>query len=294
MKLTDFIRGLGSSSFHSDVVLADIESTKHNLEIFIAPSLDKFSEIESSKEVKTRKGLRYSGIILKNLHKPKRTISATLQDKLPNITKNLEYLLKHYSKTFHKGTVDVQGISSKKAVFIANLSMYYTFIDYTIELMDVLTRVYSQSVANADKDIYDIEKYEDRKLDQGLLTYVSIINHLSQPTKDFAAYMESQLDLELTSENQDYAEASGNLKELPVRADFVGNLLYHAGKFVVEWQADNYKKYKAKKKSLELYVIDLENSKDGKNNAGVEQEIEYTRKRIHDLDVDIREYEEDA
>ncbi len=294
MKILNFVRRL-NGKVTSDGVLTDISSIKEQLDEVLVPSINKYKKMEEDRSTKPKDVIRYTGTILKNIDGSRRTISETLERKMPDIISNLEVLENQYTKEFKSISSLVTGLSSKKAVFIANLSMYRSFLDYTMNLLDACSRVYAAKAAKkAGKslDLYEIDKFNNTYLDEQVLNYTSVLNHLSMKTKDFKKKLDAQVDIELTDENAEYAEASGVLPELPFKKSFTGGLFYSMFKWKGEWAASTYKVNKSKRRSLELMVMDLDQSKEGKSNAAIDREIKYTRDRISKLDYEIRDFEE--
>ena len=84
---------------------------------------------------------------------------------------------------------------------------------------------------------------------------------------------------------------SGNVDG--ITRGFIGNPLYHLGKLRAEWRALAYKRTKDEVRVLELKIIQLQNSKDGKNDAKIDEQIEYYQDRINAFNQTILKYEED-
>ncbi len=293
MNIKAFIASLAEVEYTSDTIVADIMSNSENIDNILIPALTTLAGIEADKEVNLKAGSPYTSYVLRGINKAKRTYAATVLEKLPNIKANLDYLATSHNKVFKGKTVNTIGLTAKEGAFIAELSMCHEFIVYTMNLVDVLGRVYAGANAKKTSDIYDVEKYEQAYLNSGLNSYVRVVNHISLKPSNYKKALEAYLDIVINEDNEEYASVGGAAVELDVVNGFVGNPLYHIGKSVAEYQAKRYKSLVAKKRSLELYNMDLEESKSGKNNAVIEKEIVYNRKRIQVLDMDIKKIEED-
>jgi hypothetical protein len=294
MKILDYIKGLGSSSFSSGDILAEIKNNEEKLERFTIPAIEKLSEIEKLKQTRNKDVIYYTGIFLRRANVSKRSLSETLNANLKNIKKNLAHLEKEYASTFKGASkISAEGLTTKRAAFLANIGMFDTFNEYTTSLIDVCARVYGAKILKENgSDLYVIDKHESRLLEKEMVNYISIFNHITMKPKEYEKYLGDMLDVEVNEQNEGYVEAAG-VKELPVRSGFTGGLIFAGFGWIQELKAANYKRLKARKTALEYTLIDLENASEGKSNAATQKEIKYIRSRIQKLDYEIKDYEED-
>ena len=125
------------------------------------------------------------------------------------------------------------------------------------------------------------------------MNFIGAATTVGGKPKKFKKLFDNQIDIDLENDAIALAMSSDKVAELPVRANFTGGLIFSLGKFIVEARDARYKATKEKKASLDLYILDLAATKDGKNNAAVEKTISYHRNRIIALEQDIANYEED-
>ena len=288
MNLFDYLKPLKDKVFSNDTMLAELKANIVNLETLMLPTVAVLIHMEKEKP----KLSKTSTTLLRLIKPSKRYVGGTLEVYLPNVIANAKFLESEYNKVFTKDETVVNGVGSKKAIFMANTGMLSSFTYYGMTLVDVLGREYAADESKMRKDIYDVEAYEYDYLAENRYDFVQAMNTLSVDPKKFAKAFKKQIDIKLDEHAEEYGGMEG-LPDIKVKQGFLGNLIYILGSPVVEWQASRYKSMKAKKESLDLLLLDLQNSKDGKNNAAIEQQIEYHRKRILKLEDAIADYEED-
>jgi len=71
------------------------------------------------------------------------------------------------------------------------------------------------------------------------------------------------------------------------------NPIYHIGMLVSEWQAARYQVTKEELRTLEYRLLSLKEGREGKRDAKLEENIEYTENRIKKLNYKIAKLEED-
>ena len=70
------------------------------------------------------------------------------------------------------------------------------------------------------------------------------------------------------------------------------NPIYHIRIRIAEWQAAKYQEAKEERSMVELRLLSLKELKSGKDNARLEQQIEYNQERLSKLTAKIGRMEE--
>lgn len=72
------------------------------------------------------------------------------------------------------------------------------------------------------------------------------------------------------------------------------NPIYHVRMFVAQWQTERYHEAKAELQLLQLHKLHLQKLKEGKPDAALKQQIEYTENRISKISAKIADMEAEA
>lgn len=127
--------------------------------------------------------------------------------------------------------------------------------------------------------------------------FLSSVKTLSMPAKKVTGLLKNIPNLVVAPEEADAVESSVGIAKIdPLGVGFIPvslNPIYHIGMLVAEWQAERYKLATEEKRSLEYRLLSLKEMRDGKRDAKLEQEIEYTENRIKKINFKLSKFEEE-
>ncbi|WP_257292801.1 hypothetical protein [Endozoicomonas sp. ONNA1] len=182
----------------------------------------------------------------------------------------------------------------------ANLLQYtemLRFINTTSRRLLLLTYGLEASTVNkeADRDIF--KSIDAKHVQKHLTNYIVALNILNRPVGEVEKSMKKIPDMDINPENvQNVRETVGASRIDPFGFGLIPvfmNPIFHVRMAIANWQAKQYKLAQEEKTQLELKLFHLKQSRSGKRDAKLEQNIEYTQDRIEKLAYKIHRMEED-
>lgn len=127
--------------------------------------------------------------------------------------------------------------------------------------------------------------------------FCTALNVVGIPTSKVKKALADVPDIVVTEENvKSLTSTLGAQKLDPLSVGLIPvwlNPIYHIGMFVAEWQASRYKAAKEEKKLVELRYLNLKKRQEGKPDARLQKEIDYTAGRLRELNYKLAKMEKD-
>lgn len=127
--------------------------------------------------------------------------------------------------------------------------------------------------------------------------FFTVVEILSFEKKKVIPMLESIPDVLADSQNESYVKRVVGASKLdPLKLGFIPvvlNPIYHVRMAIAEWQVARYQQAQEEKRVLEMRILQLKYLNDGKSDAKLEQQIEYTEGRLGKLNAKLAKMEED-
>ncbi len=132
-------------------------------------------------------------------------------------------------------------------------------------------------------------------LTQNIVSFTTAFNIVTMPADKVASELGAIPDIVVKQETADaLSQSMGDKKLDPFSMRLIPiwmNPIYHVRMMVAEWQTNRYHEAKAELQLLQLHKLHLEKLRDGKPDARLKQEIEYTENRVSKLSYKLKEME---
>lgn len=123
------------------------------------------------------------------------------------------------------------------------------------------------------------------------------IRILATKTQDVEKSFRNIPDMVVIPEEVDMAKETVGISRLdPLQTHLIPvklNPIYHVRMAIAEWQVNRYKAGQEEKRALEYRLLALKEAREGKEDAKLEQTIEYTEDRLKKLNYKLAKIEED-
>ena len=165
---------------------------------------------------------------------------------------------------------------------------------YSRRLLIYVLILESSEYSDAGPTLNDsLEQAEIEWLQGHFVHFCTAINAVAQPTDKLKSAIANIPDINITKDNYDSLKATmGESKIDPFSVGLIPiwlNPIYHVRMAVAEWRADRYRGQKEEKKVVELRVLNLKRIQDGKPDAKIQKEIDYSQRRLsrinHELEM---------
>lgn len=306
MKPLSFLNSL-LSNFKKQTVLEDIRQTRTLLVTVVAPSYEnalrlfgarKFINPALQKDWETFrrsvKGSQGANTIV--------AIEKTLKPMLSTLELAERLVEKDYAED-----VEGMGMTYYKAAVLQMIESIGFASDYAVKYLNYVIVVETSEIYPGDPDEAEGQEQADltsaltpselRFLNERFNDFCTIMSTLTKPTDKIKQDFEAIPDIAVTASGDTViTQTVGRDKIDPFSHGFVPlpmNLIYHARMRVADWQHERYEKAKAEKQILELRKLKMQKAIEGKKDPSLEKQIEYTQKRIDDLNARIRKVEEE-
>ena len=143
----------------------------------------------------------------------------------------------------------------------------------------------------------ELTQFEREYLKTNAVHFGNVIRILAGKAAELEASITQVPDVVITDENIPVMQRTVGLTKLdPFRFNLIPvklNPVYYIRMAFAEYQVKCYKASLEEKRVLEYRLLAMENAKSGKNDAKLEEAIEYTTQRLQKLNVEIARMEED-
>lgn len=300
MKIIDVVRAF-LPHLDKDKVLEDLRVTSGELENYGLNSYKQASEYFKTNKIKSGINKELTDIFYRNfdlqggVKQP--TLAGEILKRLVFIKENTDYILS-LAETLYERDIINEGLTAKKAVILKAASAVSFISRYSIDLLNYLY-INESIVLNAElDDSMQLSPAALKHVNNNLVHFAVLLSDYGIPTKKFSQIVLMIPEVAVNTKTADSVKGLYNEKAIDpfgnvFKSGFTGNPIYHLRLQVAEWQSSRYKSNKEKKKILELRLLYLKSLNDGKPEAKIEREIEYTQSRVDKINRYLSEVEED-
>lgn len=222
-------------------------------------------------------------------------IVTSIRKAMERISKNNLLISEKTDDTFETEVV-IAGVTVLKANLIRLLELNSFVARYSMRFLNYLYILETEAV-NADprytKD--SLSMGEIVWLEQNFLDFCFAVRCLSKSDKEMSKIIDSIPDLVLGDNPEVIVSTIGENKVDPFNtknvSGFTSSPIFHVRLIVAQYQANRFKEQKELKTILELRLLNLRKSQDGKPDAALEKEITYIQSRVDRLSEDLRKAE---
>lgn len=300
--LFDYIRSL-LPKFGKDKVAELARQTQNEINNFVLPS---YTEAEkgllrrkflspniADKTIILRRNLANNG----NLKlRPDDNIVSIIRQCLELVSKNNQIIETHITETFEDEII-VAGITVLKVNVLQIIESTSFVSRYAGKFLNYVYIV-EKAALTADENYIasQLSKGEIEWIEKRFLDFVFSLSILTKNETELLNIISQIPDVQISGNEKVMQEMLGNDRLDPMGfrrlSGFTGNPVMHIRLMVANFQANRYKEQKEIHRVLSLRLMDLHNQQNKTPNARLEQEIEYTQRRVDRLSNEIRSAEE--
>jgi hypothetical protein len=295
MKILPFIQSL-LPSFEKNRVLEDIRLTRTEIEEISKPAFDEAVPLFKNWVFKSEALVQMSDQfhrLVKKGHND--NIVLTIEKAFKPALANLETAEDLITQTY-ASDVAGDGMTYMKANLLQFVSAVNWMSKYSRKLLNYIyiceTSVYPDGDTVIDENV---TKAELAFLRDNFVTFCTVLNIVSTNPTSLKKLLAEVPDIMVTADNATTLTGTvGSSKLDPLHMGLVPialNPIYHIGMLIAEWQASRYKSAKEELRLIELRKLNLMKLHDGKPDAAVQHQIEYSNIRAQGLNYKIAQME---
>ena len=306
MKALSFLNSL-LPSFGKQTVLEDIRQTRNVLMSVTIPSYENAMRLFGTRKLA-------NATLQKDWESFRRQVKgaqgantiAAIEKTFKSMLSTLELVEKLVEKDY-ADDIEGTGVTYYKAAVLQMLESIGFAADYSLKYLNYVIIVETSEIYPGDDDEDEAKEVADvagaltpaelRFINERFNDFCTIMATLSKPTDKIKIDFEAIPDITITATGDSVITSTvGQAKTDPFAHGFIPiamNPIYHIRMRVADWQHNRYEMAKAEKQILELRKLKMEKALAGKKDAALEQQIEYTQKRIDNLNIQIRKVEEE-
>ena len=296
MKLINFIKGL-LPRIDKDTILEDLRVTTTELEQVAIPNYNTAAEYFRTTKFKSDANKNLSDDFYRRFSggNKQSTFIGDVSRSLPAVKENAVYIQKQIEELMEKDILN-EGLTAKKAILVRSAEHLSFISRFSI---DLLNAAYINEASEVDADVRESMRMSPaavKHVDVNTGNFAALLAIYSVPNKAFEKSFIGVPDILLSSRTANsiiglYKEADVDPFSIGYVAGFTASPIYHIRLMIAEWQAARYKANKDKKKVLELRLLHLRLLNEKKNDAKLEQEINYIQNRVDKIEHNLREVE---
>lgn len=192
--------------------------------------------------------------------------------------------------------VTKESLTYRKAAILQYLSAVRFANQYASRsLLRYLAAESAMALGQPDQIDSQLSPGEKKWLEDNLSGYLQTLKLLALPTKDLATALATIPEITVVPERYDAVKQTVGADKLdPLRLDFISanyNPIYFIRQLYAEYQVESYKRDKETKRALEFRLLALKQAYEGKQDAKLLQQIEYTEGRIAKISAALAEKE---
>ncbi len=294
MNITKFFAGL-LPNFDRSQVIEDIEATRAKFDDVILPSSKMAERLMHNQQLKHPASLKFDQAFRQKLPLfGNRSWFQALQMIGTVLSDNLKYLEAQVPQQFAKDVTKAT-VTYRKAATLQLLEQMRFVGDYATRHLNYLFEC--ETIARVGGNLEQrFIKPELDYLAQNQDAFLTALKALYMPKATFAAMLESIPEIVVVPERAGVVEATVGVHKLdPFKLGMIStrwNPIYHLRMRVAEWQVQRYMKAKEEKRMLELRQLALQEALAGKQDARLQQQLDYTAGRLQTLDYKIQQMED--
>lgn len=295
MKIMNYVLKL-APSIEKSLILTDINNISSELKQSTLPVYKSAAESLGKHAFKDVELLKFIKIFERE---EKTAFKGNFLTIIYEVSKQLDENVNHLGKIAElvfSNEVMATGISYKKANLLQYIESITFFQRYARKLLLWVYTAETAFVTVGPDTINGHMTPGDLKwLAENAVSFVKLLEPLSLKTVQLEKAISDIPDIAVSADTDHVVSSTQGSKVDPFRMSFISariNLIYIARKHFAEIQDYRYKAAMQERKAIEFRLLHLQNKLDGKNDANVEQQIEYNVGRLEKLNYKIQKYED--
>jgi hypothetical protein len=296
MKVDKFLSTL-LPSFERSKVKEDIGLLREELKDVVLPVYDSAVKVMKNRKFLAQPIVEFDKHFKDNVKTPFRgNFIVVTHQALDNAYKNLDMLEemveKYYTDEIFRDALTYLKINILQYVqaisFAARFSRTLLLWTYAAEVNAVEN--------NAEEMGHELTPGERQWISENAATYFRCITIISAPKRDVEKKFADIPDVIATEENQQFLPKTVGVARMdPFMFGLIPvvlNPIYHVRMAVAEWQVSRHRAAMEEKRMLEFRLLQLKQAEEGKKDAKLQQQIEYTEGRLQKINYKLKKMEE--
>lgn len=294
MNIKEFWNGL-LPNFESSRMVEDIEMQRDAINNSILPTVRKIEKIMAGVPFKSNVAHQIQGLLVSRMpYLRNRPLTFSLNAIFQQILENLVYMERQVPIMFSK-EVTKESVTYRRGAFLQLLSASRFAVDFTSAILNYLL-----AAEAAERGGQAIEegflKPELARFDSQMSAYADVLTSLYIKHSEFATTLNSIPEIAFDPDKFDVAvQTIGARKLTPFNTGLISttaNPIYKLRMVFAEWQVKRYRAKKEERRMLELRCLALQEALAGKQDAQLQQQLEYQTGRLQSLNFEIMKFEE--
>lgn len=293
--LFDYVKSL-LPKFGKDKVSELVRQTQSELTSYVIPSYKEAENSLMRRKFLSPKVEALNQTLKRNIRVDGNdNIVTSLRKALEQVLKNNQIIETHIGETFEDEVI-VAGITVLKVNLLQLIETTSFISRYAIKFLNYIYVVEKAALSNDDDYVFtQLSKGEVEWLEKRYLDFCFSLSILTKSEREVLAAISSIPDVSVSENASAINSVLGNKADplgLKRLSGFTNNPIMHVRLLVAQYQANRYKEQKETATILKLRLIDLKNTNERTPNAKLEEQIEYTQRRIDNISSAIREAEQ--
>lgn len=294
MKLDHYLTSL-LPTFSKERVMEDCRLTLAELKDTSLPLYAVAVKAFHGHKFKDEELVNWASVLSRSVKGHKGNLLEAVESALEQTYKNLVETEKLIDKVYNDEVASM-GLSYLKA----NLLQFTEWASFTSKysrrlLIYILIQETAQYPDSGPTLTQSLEPAEIEWIKTHFIHFCTALTAVAQPTEKLKAAIAGIPDISITTDNLETLKASqGSSKIDPFSVGLIPawvNPIYHIRMAWAEYRADRYRATKEEKKVVELRILNLKRAQEGKADTGVQREIEYSQRRLSNINGALAEHE---
>lgn len=290
MSIENFVKSL-MPEFEKSSILNDIENSRKALTEITIPA---YTQAEKSMKVAGWKSGTHDYIqqtfVAETKHRNIKDVPGTIILGLNNAVKSLDILSGLVEDNFRQ-EVTAASLTYKKAAIIQVISAITMFGDYALRLLNIL--LIAETKGMSSEEFRTSKQREFVYLNRDLRAFCAVLKIMLDGPAKVKSQISGSAELIIHPDKATAVKAvqgPSAVNAFPALGfTVIWNPIYHIRMRWAEFQVARLRAAKERKEILQLRLLYLERQREGKSDAALERQIEYTQNRINDMDYKIHE-----
>lgn len=228
-------------------------------------------------------GIRYSGNFLNGMVETMGTV-------LDNMDSVEHMIGEYYADDILRDAMTILRVNLMQYLETMNFAIHYT--------RRALVTVMAVEIKAVDQEAgAEVMPGELEWLERGRSNYFTALRILSDKRENIERKFKELPEMTVTKASAQNALAVAGISKVdPFQFGLIPtflNPIYHIRMAIADWQVTRFKAAQEEKRMLDFRLLQLKLAADGKKDARLEQEIEYTETRLQKLNYKLKQWEDD-
>lgn len=295
MKIDKFLSSM-LPSFEKTRVKEDIGLLREELKEVVLPVYDSAVKAMKKRDFRAEPIIAFNNDFTSSVKTAtKGNFIVVIHESMRNAYENLDMLEVMIDK-FYSDDVMRDGMTYLRI----NLLQYLEAISFASRFSRaILLWTYAAEISAVGEEYEgdEISEGEREWINKNSSTFFQCINIIGLKKKDIEKKLEEIPDVVATEENNQFIPRTiGKHKLDPFHFDLIPvklNPIYHVRMLITEWQVARHRAAMEEKRMLEFRLLQMKQIESGKDDAKLQERIEYTEGRLQKLRYKLQEMEEE-